>query len=65
MKDLESFILESSCDDSELIRIGFGVAGKINITKENPVMKIKIKGTLILDFSGETVNQILELYKDE
>lgn len=65
MKDVEPFCIGLSSEDSELIRTAFNITGKVNITKENPIMKIKIKGTLILDFSSDKDNQILELTEDE
>jgi len=65
MKNLEPFNIESSCDVTELITIALSIVGKVHITEKTPIMKIKIKGNLILDFSGETNNQTLELYLDE
>ena len=65
MKNLESFNIELSSDADELIRTALEILGKVNFTDENPVMKIKIKGILILDFSGKSINQTLELYHEE
>ena len=65
MKNLEFINICLSSDVDELVRTALEITGKINITKENPVMKIKVKGNLILDFSGKSLNQTLELYSDE
>ena len=65
MKDMEPFCIGLGSDDSELIRTALGITGKVSITNQNLVMKIKIRGTIILDFSGKSENQILELYCDE
>ena len=65
MKNLEPFTIELSSDPDELIRTALRIIGKISITSEQPVMKIKIKGNLIIDFSGETINRTLELISDE
>jgi len=49
-------------DISSLIEDALEIAGKVEFTKENPTMEIKIKGKLILHFDYTiTEYRILEL----
>jgi len=59
---LHIYTIPLSSDLSNLIEDALELHGEVKFTKNNPVMKIPIKGKIILKFGhGENENRILEL----
>jgi len=49
-------------DAEQLIETALGIKGKVEFTKENPIMEIPVKGKIILKFDYDiSENLVMEL----
>ncbi len=58
-------VIKLDCDAASLIDTAFDVAGKLEISKENPRVEILITGKLILNFSEKTNNSLIVIMESK
>ena len=62
----KSHTIKLNCETESLVETALAITGKVEITKENQMMEIPVKGKVILDFSdGVSNNQIIFLQASE
>ena len=54
-----SYVIGNSTPIEELNEIAMCLIGKVEFTKDDPIIEIPITGKLILDFSGKTQESII------